>query len=67
MVADAGQGRMMQTRQESGLALELLAQTLVGKERFFKGNGGIETLIDRLVNGAHSTLPELPHDAITAL
>ena len=58
---------MMQTRQESRFALELLAQTLVSKECFFEGDCSIETLIDGLVNGAHATLPELPHDAIAAL
>ena len=58
---------MMQTREKSRFALELLAQTLIGKECFFEGDRGIETLIDRLVNGAHPTLPELPHDAIAAL
>ena len=57
----------MQTRLQSCLAFELLAQTFLGKERFFKGNGGIDTLVDRLVNGAHAALPELPHNMITAL
>jgi hypothetical protein len=58
---------MMQTREQARFALELLAQTFVGKERFFEGDSGIETLIDRLVNSAHSTLSELPYDTITAL
>ena len=57
----------MQTCQQSCLALELLAQTFFGKQRFFKGNSGIETLIDSLVNGAHAALPELANNAITAL
>ena len=58
---------MMQTREEPRFALKLLSQTFVGKKRFFKGDGGIEALIDCLIDGAHATLPELPHDTITAL
>ena len=58
---------MMQTCQQSRLALELLAQTFIGKKRFFKRNGGIETLIDGLVDRAHAALPELANNAITAL
>ena len=58
---------MMQTRQEACFAFELFAQAFFGKERFFEGYRGVETLIDRLVNGAHPALPELPYDAISAL
>ena len=58
---------MMQTRKQSRLALELFAQTFVGKQRFFQGDSRVETLIDRFVDGTHATLPKLAHDAITAL
>src|SRR6185503_12413415 len=67
MVTHARQRGMMQTCKQSRLALELFAQTFVGKQRFLQRNGGIETLIDRLVNRAHASLSELPNDAITAL
>ena len=46
MVADARQCGMMQASQQSRLAFELLAQTLVGKQRLFQRHCGIETLID---------------------
>src|SRR5690348_7899495 len=67
MIADARQRRMMQTSEQSRLALELFAQTLVRKQRLLQRYSRIETLIDGLVNGAHATLTELAHDAIASL
>src|SRR5688572_10037641 len=48
VVADAWQCGMVQTSKKPRLTLELFAQTLIGKQRFFQGNSGIETLIDGL-------------------
>src|SRR5687768_15983289 len=67
MVAYTRQSRMMQTSEKPRLAFELLAQTFIGKQRLFQSDGGIETLIDGLVNCAHTALPELANDTITAL
>ena len=58
---------MMQTRQQTRLTFELLAQTFIGKQGLFQRDRRIETLIDGLVNCAHSALPELTDDTITAL
>ena len=62
-----GNAGMMQAGEQSRLALELFSQTLVGKQRLFQRDGGVETLIDRFVHGAHAALSELANDAITAL
>lgn len=67
MVADARQRGMMQTGQKPRFALELFAQTFVGKERLFQRNGGVETLIDGLINGTHPTLSKLANYAVAAL
>ena len=67
MVAHARQRGMVQTCKKSRLTLELFAQAFVGKQCFLQRNGGIETLIDRLVDSTHTALSELSHDAITAL
>src|SRR5207245_2166308 len=56
MVADARQRLMMKPRKQARLALELLAQSLVSKERFFKSYDGIKPLIDRFVDRAHAAL-----------
>src|SRR5215467_15011696 len=58
---------MMQTSQQPRLALELFAQAFVSKKRLFQRDGGIQSLIDCLVNGAHTALAELAHDPIPAL
>ena len=67
MVADARQRLVMQPRQQTCLALELLAQFLVGKKRFFQRNRRIKPLVDGLVNRAHAALSELSNDAVTSL
>src|SRR5690242_271714 len=67
MVADARQRGMMQTCEQPRFAFELFAQTFVGKERLFQRDGGIETLIDGFIDGAHAALAELAHDPIPAL
>ena len=67
MVADSRKRGMMQPRQESCLTFKLLAQTFIGKQRLFQRHCRIESLIDGLVNCAHSALPELTDDAIPAL
>src|SRR5688500_14467686 len=67
MVAHTRQCRMVQTSQKPRLAFELLSQTFIGKQRLFQGDGGIETLIDCLVDCAHTALPELANYPITAL
>src|ERR1043165_5819552 len=41
MVTHARQRRMMQTREQTCLALELFAQTFVGKQRLFEGHGRV--------------------------
>ena len=58
---------MMQTREESGLAFELLAQALLGKQRLFQCHGRVETLVDGFINRTHTALPKLAYDAITTL
>jgi len=67
MVADARECGMMQASQQTRFALKLFAQAFFSKKRFFEGYSGVETLVDRFVNGSHATLPELAHDAIAAL
>src|ERR1051325_7557227 len=67
MVADARQRRMMQTREQTRLALKLFAQTFVSEKRLFQLDGGIESLSDCFVDGAHAALAELAHDPIPAL
>src|SRR6185369_2112797 len=67
MVADSRQRGVMQTSEESRLALELFTQPFFRKERFFQRDSRIEALIDSLVNGAHAALAELAHDSIPAL
>ena len=59
--------RVMQPRQQTRLALELLAQLLIGKKRFFQRNRRIKPLVHGLVNRAHAALSKLPNDAITSL
>jgi hypothetical protein len=58
---------MMHPSQQPRLPLKLLSQTLIGKQRLFQRNRGIKPLIQRFINGAHTTLPKLPDDAIAAL
>ena len=67
MVADTRQCRMMQAREESGLAFKLLSQAFLGKQRLFQRDRGVETLIDGLVNRTHPALPKLAYDAIATL
>ena len=67
MVADARQRRVMQPRQQTRLALELLAQLLIGKKRFFQRHRRIKPLVHGLVNRAHAALSKLPNDAVTSL
>src|SRR5207253_10526135 len=67
MDADARQRLMMEPGQQTRFALELFAQFLVRKERFFQGDGGIEPLVQRFVHGAHTALAELANNAVAPL
>src|SRR5215216_773487 len=67
MVADARQCGMMQASEEPRLTLELFAQAFFGKKRLFQRHGGIEALINRFVDSAHTALPKLAYDTIPAL
>jgi hypothetical protein len=58
---------MMQAREESGLAFELLPQAFLGKQGLLERDSGVETLIDGLVNRTHPALPKLANDAIATL
>ena len=58
---------MMHARQQTRLALKLLAQFLIGKESFLQRDSGIQALIDGFIHRSHAPLSELAHDAIAAL
>ena len=67
MIADARQRLMMQTRQQTRLALELFAQPLFGKKCFFQRDSRIEPLVDRFVHRTHSALSKLTNNAVAFL
>jgi hypothetical protein len=67
VVAYPRKGGMMHASEKPGFSLKLLSQSLVGEKRLFQSDGRIQTLIDSLIDRAHTTLSKLANHAVPAL
>src|ERR1044072_289669 len=67
MIAHSRQSLMVQTGEQARLTLKLFSQSFVSEQGLFESDHCIQSLIKRLVNCAHTALPELAHDAISFL
>src|SRR5690348_9005429 len=57
----------MKPREHSRFAFELFAKPLIGKQRFFQCDCCVKSLINRLINRAHSSLTQLSNYSISTL
>src|SRR3989442_6706127 len=67
VVTNARERRMMQTGQQTCFPFKLLSQLFLCKQSFLQRDGGIQSLINGLVDCAHAALSKQSHDTIPTL
>ena len=67
MVADAGEGNMLEAVQQTGLAFDRFAVIVVHAKRFLDRDGAVETLVHGDIDSAHAPLADLFLDPISVL